>query len=63
MFGGSSIPGRMNTTMWEKDLEGRLYMNEVGVGAEVGLMIIGEPVGITPKIGAVEDIVEAVFCS
>lgn len=63
VFGGSSIPGRMNTTMWEKDLEGRLYMNEVGVGAEVGLMIIGEPVGITPKIGAVEDIVDAVFCS
>lgn len=37
-------------------------MNDVGVGAEVGFMMIGEPVGITPKIGVGVVIVEAVFC-
>lgn len=35
-------------------------MDEVGAGTDVGLMMIGLPVGMTPKIGDVA-MVEAVF--
>lgn len=35
--------------MWEKDRIGRSKMKEVSEGELVGVVIIGQPVGIMPK--------------
>lgn len=43
------IPGSRNTTMWEKDRGGRLNVNDVSDGELVGIVIIGQPVGMMPK--------------
>lgn len=43
------MPGSRNTTMWEKDRGGRLNVKEVSDGELVGIVIIGQPVGMMPK--------------
>ncbi len=43
------MPGSRNTTMWEKDRGGRVKVKEVSVGELVGIVIIGQPVGMMPK--------------
>ena len=43
------MPGSRNTTMWEKGRGGRLNMKDVSDGELVGIVIIGQPVGMMPK--------------
>lgn len=43
------MPGRRTTTIWENGRAGRLKRSEVGAGAVVGVVMRGQPVGITPK--------------
>jgi len=43
------MPGSRNTTIWEKGRGGRLNMKEVSDGELVGIVIIGQPVGMMPK--------------
>jgi hypothetical protein len=47
--GGRLMPGSRKTTMWEKDRGGRLNVKEVSEGELVGIVIIGQPVGMMPK--------------
>lgn len=43
------MPGRRKTTMWENGRVGRLKRSEVGAGVDVGVVMRGQPVGMTPK--------------
>lgn len=47
VFGGRAMPGRRKTQMWEKGFwVGSVKRNEVGDGAEEGVVMQGLPVGI-----------------
>lgn len=49
LSGGRVMPGRMKTAMWLYERAGRVKRKDVGVGAEVGVVIGGRPVGRMPK--------------